>query len=482
MFPTLPDIDINSIDSDKPWEKDQLDRQTQIAPLERLLLSVTDRPMTLALDSGWGTGKSSLLAMWSASLRKKGHPCVLFNAWNTDYAVDPLVAFVEELTTQLDQQRIFQKDATKIKALTNKLRARPLDLIATLAKVLARCVGADVDGLIDACRLDKEMDFVTAHQEQKQYMEDFRKQLGELVEKISKSKKHQIPMVIFVDELDRCRPDYAVKLLERIKHLFNVKGIIFVLAVDRNHLVQSVNQLYGLGESGSDAYLRRFIDLDYHLPDPSWEKFVSYVVNAMNISLNFGVIQSTTREHEESEFWRESTIEKMLCNIFTAYTPSLRDAVQVCSQISVLIRAYDPAPFAFATALLLLTISKADNRNIASIYSDMNFNIFLSQNSPRPNHPEVTSYPFNYWYTAIINYLNAKSIQNFDSETSTIAQNLRNRVYQSGEEHSQKFYEFITRRAISNERPILRNILNEVGFASQFTLDTEPQKDSRNEL
>ena len=73
-----------------------------------------------------------------------------------------------------------------------------------------------------------------------------------------------------IDELDRCRPPYAVELLEVAKHLFSVDYIVFVLAVNRPELAHSIRDLYG---SGFDAagYLRRFFDIDFRLPDPERE-------------------------------------------------------------------------------------------------------------------------------------------------------------------------------------------------------------------
>ena len=73
---------------------------------------------------------------------------------------------------------------------------------------------------------------------------------------------------VFVDELDRCRPSYSVELLERIKHVFSVKGAVFILAVDRDQLLSSISGVYG---SNIDAprYIRKFIDWNFSLPNPS---------------------------------------------------------------------------------------------------------------------------------------------------------------------------------------------------------------------
>ena len=87
-------------------------------------------------------------------------------------------------------------------------------------------------------------------------------------------------MVFFVDELDRCRPTYAVELLERIKHLFEVDNIVFVLALSTGQLESSIRSLYG---DGLDApgYLRRFIDLEYPLREPAADVYSRTLFEAL---------------------------------------------------------------------------------------------------------------------------------------------------------------------------------------------------------
>ncbi len=80
------------------------------------------------------------------------------------------------------------------------------------------------------------------------------------------------PLVVFVDELDRCRPDFAIKLIEVVKHLFDVPGVCFVVSTNMKQLSESVRAVYG---GGFDAahYLQRFFDLTYHLPPPDHYRY-----------------------------------------------------------------------------------------------------------------------------------------------------------------------------------------------------------------
>ena len=89
-----------------------------------------------------------------------------------------------------------------------------------------------------------------------------------------------LPLVVVIDELDRCRPTYAVELLETAKHLFSVDHVVFVLAINGRELSHSVRSLYGV-EFDADLYLRRFFDAAVSLPDPNLQELTT---NALRIT------------------------------------------------------------------------------------------------------------------------------------------------------------------------------------------------------
>jgi hypothetical protein len=103
-------------------------------------------------------------------------------------------------------------------------------------------------------------------------MEQFKKALAELVAEIDKSQTYKLPLIVFVDELDRCRPLYAIELLEEIKHLFDAHGVCFVVATDTRQLCSSIKAVYG-AEFDAERYLHRFFSQDYTLPDPDYYSF-----------------------------------------------------------------------------------------------------------------------------------------------------------------------------------------------------------------
>lgn len=154
------------------------------------------------------------------------------------------------------------------------------------------------------------------------------------------------PLAFFIDELDRCRPDFAVALLERIKHLFNVPRVVFVLAVDRAQLNQSAKALYGL-EMDPDGYLRRFIDLAYSLPPPTTDRFVETLYRRFRMDECF-----TQRSSDQAKTWLTA---------FKQYSAalhlSLRAQEQCFTEMNIVWRtlpprhAIYPAVLAFFSAL-----------------------------------------------------------------------------------------------------------------------------------
>ncbi|SOB60651.1 protein of unknown function [Pseudodesulfovibrio profundus] len=123
---------------------------------------------------------------------------------------------------------------------------------------------------------------IEEYSERKSSTENFTSALEQFVEKNTKGKG---PLIIFVDELDRCRPNYAVELLERIKHLFDVENIVFVLSVDLRQLKYAVESIYGSGLE-SEGYLRRFFDIVIDLPELSKKDYCSNLCEAYGLEEN----------------------------------------------------------------------------------------------------------------------------------------------------------------------------------------------------
>lgn len=265
----LPEIDIPE---DDPFKFDQLDRKSCANTFLSLVKLYSTTGCVIALNGEWGTGKTTFVRMLFQLLKRDhGHP-LYFNAWENDYISDPLIALLSELKELAPQSNKWDNVvANGGKILTS--------IITSAAKTLAKNkLGIDSEvvtsGIDEVGKLLK--DDIDEFSKQKTTFAEFRKALQCY---ITENTTADVPVVFFVDELDRCNPHFSVLVLERIKHLFDIPNIIFVLSVNKKQLEYAIQGYYGNGNIDADNYLRRFIDIEYSLPRPDSDKFCQYLFN-----------------------------------------------------------------------------------------------------------------------------------------------------------------------------------------------------------
>ena len=281
------------IPSDNPFANDRLERKKIIENLTYLVKSTT-QPFVISVEAPWGWGKTTFIEMWKGYLESLGHTCLYFNAWENDFVEDPLIAFVGEISKSLVDKKDKGKAKAQLKRLQNiggKIvrRALPLTIQIATQGLLSQETVKKASDVVFASS-DEIAGFASALAEEKikQYENDkngvleFKKELASFAKSLSESNSKKSPLVFFVDELDRCKPDFSLALLERIKHIFSVEGVVFILGIDRGQIEQSVKSIYGR-EMDEDGYLRRFIDYRLQLPQPSAEKFSQFLFERFNM-------------------------------------------------------------------------------------------------------------------------------------------------------------------------------------------------------
>lgn len=259
------------VPQDDPFQNDLLDRKPYIEDLTGLLAAV-EGPCVLALDSEWGGGKTTFLNMWAAHLRNNSYSVAQFNAWETDFSGDPFVALSSKLYEHFSEStRDGEGRVKRYMEAAKKVAVQSAPIMISLATMLATGSGALSGELATQITSFAEKRLAGFSENQKS-ITNFRDILQQEVSGLYESGAAR-PLFIMIDELDRCRPSYAIELLEVAKHLFSVDRIVFVLAINRSQLAHSVKALYG-SEFDANGYLCRFFDLDYSLPTPERDKFV----------------------------------------------------------------------------------------------------------------------------------------------------------------------------------------------------------------
>jgi hypothetical protein len=297
-----------------PWRDDILDRQgfadflTRVLTEQaRVLSERQQRGLTVAVDAEWGAGKTFFIERWAETLRRQGHPVVMFDAWKHDLGEAPVVVLMAAIDEALREwlrrapieQEIKQKASELGRKGIRQLRRAVLPTTGViLSGLLKKATGIAWKDLKDATALSDEEDdtadatdaatgasdsddqtsidagldriFEQALGEQTQRIEAierFRSDMGRVIDLIHREAAAKMPVFVFVDELDRCRPSYAISLLEEIKHIFGMPQVCFVVSTNLAQLSHSVRAVYGEGFD-AEHYLKRFFDQTHTIPPP----------------------------------------------------------------------------------------------------------------------------------------------------------------------------------------------------------------------
>ncbi|WP_435257222.1 KAP family P-loop NTPase fold protein [Thioclava sp. FR2] len=263
-------------------EKDPFNRLGTGKALSDLVERIDD-PLVIALDGMWGSGKSWFLKRWvgAHSLENGGRAnTVYFDAFANDFMDDPLIALTSAIGDRLPAKEE-RKTWNKFKKAASRL-ARPVARVGLAAATggVTEFVGPVIDTIAEASskEIEKAAEAFWAREDgRRAAMQQLRGAIVELTELGLKAGEKIRPLVVVVDELDRCRPDYALSLLEVIKHFFSVPNVHFVLGVNLEALKHSVSARYGTGID-SDRYLRKFISLILKLPESANDHSASPLV------------------------------------------------------------------------------------------------------------------------------------------------------------------------------------------------------------
>ena len=198
-----------------------------------------------------------------------------FDAWVHDYSGDPLLSLILSMT------EFFAVQPDNSDGLVNEIVSTSSRIIKLITKGTV-----DLEEFIapsEDCVLLESMNIPKREAR-------LEKEIAEYIEAVLKS-INRPQLVILIDELDRCRPDFAVDLLERVKHYFNCPGISFVFSVNLVQLEHAIKTRYG-ANFDSRRYLKRFFDLELKLPqvtsesfnrfyDYSWNYIDAHILNAL---------------------------------------------------------------------------------------------------------------------------------------------------------------------------------------------------------
>lgn len=287
--------------------KDSLERNKHIKTFYELLRYSEDIH-TIAIDGAWGSGKTFFAKGLCQVINNYAKDdaeneikraigienpdtsmcAVYYDAWKNDNDLDPVVSILLEIADQLKE--IIDISDIKISSIIGEICKPVLNKYISLPLKINASLQVD--------------DPLKNYKESKTFEGKIKQVFNEL------PKEHCNKLIIFIDELDRCKPTYAVELLERIKHYFTDDRLIFVFTINSSQLQHSIKKCYG-NEFDAYNYLDRFFDLRLNLPLIKREKI--YEIVGINNDVP-SCVMKTIINYYSMEF-RQISHYKLLCNI-----------------------------------------------------------------------------------------------------------------------------------------------------------------------
>ena len=336
MIHSIRQLDIDILPAD-PYENDLLDRKHLAETLTNLVTDF-ESPYVVAIDAAWGAGKTTFIKIWTQELRNLNYPVVQFNAWKNDFAGNAMVALSSELT---DALREYDSKIGKVE-----------DLKAGLRKIVKNSAVAGVrlvtSGVLDLDPLVDKGDMLADYAESLALIKKFKTNLKDFANELKEQKN--CPVVVVIDELDRCRPLYAIELLEVAKHLFSVENIVFVLAINLRELGHSIKAVYG-SDFDSHEYLERFIDITIPLPKAEREQFMRNLLSERTE----GVVSGTDQYSQIAKF--------LIMNVLGSPEMSLRRAAHYIKRLNIILTSISNDPDVVFVAVVALIARAYDSEN-----------------------------------------------------------------------------------------------------------------------
>lgn len=391
-------------ENDKLERKDYADILTQmIDKPEKYKRNSDSDSFTMAIDSGWGTGKTEFLKMWEEELKQQNKYIVIkYNSWENDFAEEPLQSIIYTILSDdiFDKQNDIANGKEALKGafetvinLVEQSSIPGIKMLATGAKGMKKVT----DTMFQETSMDDKIE----------EFRNYKNKIGTIKEKLENITKNK-KIILLIDELDRCKPLFAIKLLEIIKHIFNVKNMSFVFALDMTQLSYSVEKVYGT-KIDATGYICRFFDYITKMPMPDTRTYIAYLMEKKPLirkEFNF----SRKEDFYASTLSRNKvTFIDLLQECVDKYQLSLRDINTIYQNFTILeeqeLKEVDSGR-AYALYLFLLLI-KYKNLEL--------FNkIFITHNAYKNNETDLKKIEDSEYYSieAITEIVQNEKIKN----------------------------------------------------------------------
>ncbi|WP_225587391.1 KAP family P-loop NTPase fold protein [Methylomonas fluvii] len=275
------------------------------------VIKTCDAPKGIAINGYWGSGKTSALLQLHKELTgvlpndtnkpsKPGMTPIWFEAWRHQNEALPIVALLHEIRTKLGAWNKFRNNAEKLSTITLT------GILGAFDETLKAASGGVMSPALS------KIPEIAAQWEKDNYHNKLASQhLSQLLEEaidqaLGKDKNNpDRKLVIFIDDLDRCMPDTALKLLEGIKVYLNLRNCVVIFGMDQRQIENSLRKALNLKDGSNDGdhhareYLEKICQDIYHLPIPDKQQKSAYLYDLLkNLDLSCTPKQQRTHLDE----------------------------------------------------------------------------------------------------------------------------------------------------------------------------------------
>lgn len=331
------------------------------------LVTRSNDALVISLDGKWGEGKTTFVKMWRGLLSDAGVPSIYIDAFENDHVDDAFISIASAITSYIESHA---EDGGRHTDFKEKAKRVGVQLLSWSAKVgiKAATLGvvkeADIDALADikndiaAGASGIIADFIkerlSSHSKNVELIQSFKTLLSELPSRIEGNKSGRL--IIIIDELDRCKPSFSVEVLEKIKHLFSVPNVAFVLVMHQEQLEEAIKCVYG-NNIDAHTYLQKFIDLETSIPKRTDDRYNNDLM----------VYSRRLLKLHELETWGDDTnIVESLDPLAQHFNLSLRQLEKVYTNLAIIYGTSVANHLRLVPVITFICVIKVVNPNLFS--------------------------------------------------------------------------------------------------------------------
>lgn len=327
-------------DKDIKWDPNDIFHRKEFGQHLGNIIERSNGNLVIGLYAGWGEGKTTFVKTWTQHLEDRQFPVINIDAFETDYIDDPFGCLAGEAYEYIEKHCGSDNRITKLFA------GRSNRVIKALASSAAGYFVPGSDKIVDALTSDMAYfgNSVQSYKEKKKELQDFKYALEIAAQRLGNSK----PLIFIIDELDRCRPTYALQMLERIKHLFSVPNVVFVLVMNKQQMENSIKLAYGTNDQEASTYLNKFIHLPINLQmDESRvnkAKYTEYLLNVMGYEpQNAETLKLPPHQRDVGSYQEDyNNLGQSICNFIQVENISLRDIQRILTLFMLAKKSISP--------------------------------------------------------------------------------------------------------------------------------------------